>query len=94
MYGLGTAIPLLIIGYGGQAAVKSVRVLSQHSGYIKILSGVILILTALAFQSHIFTKIETWFVVNTNFGNIGVELEEKFFGETFNPTEPTVEIEQ
>ena len=79
-YGLGSAVPLLLIGYGGQAAVHSVRALNKYSGRIKQVSGVILIITALSFQFHWFTKIETWFVLNTNYGTLGTRLEEKFFG--------------
>ena len=81
-YGLGTALPLILIGYGGQAAVHSVRSLSQHSGRIKQVSGAVLIITALSFQLHWFTKIETWLVLNTSFGTLGTQLEEKFLGDT------------
>lgn len=83
-YGLGTAVPLLIIGYGGQAAAHSVRALSRHSGRIKQVSGVILILTALSFQFHWFTQIETWLVTNTDFGTLGTNIEEKFLGENIS----------
>jgi cytochrome c biogenesis protein CcdA len=82
-YGLGTAVPLLIIGYGGQAAVHSVHVLSKYSGRIKQIAGVILVVTALAFQFGWFRAFEAWLVENTSFGNLGVELEEKYFGDEF-----------
>jgi cytochrome c biogenesis protein CcdA/thiol-disulfide isomerase/thioredoxin len=84
-YGVGTALPLLLIGYGGQAAVHGVRFLSRFSGSIKRVSGVILIMTALAFQFHWFRDLEIWLVNNTSFGNIGVEIEEKLFGEDISP---------
>jgi cytochrome c biogenesis protein CcdA len=80
-YGLGTAVPLLLIGYGGQAAAHSSRVLSRYSGRIKQVSGAILIFTAVALNYHWLRAIETYLVSNTAFGNIGVELEEKLFGE-------------
>lgn len=80
-YGLGTAVPLLLIGYGGQAAVHSVRFLSRYSGSIKKVSGVLLILTAFAFQFHWFRALEIYLISNTDFGNIGIELETKFFGD-------------
>ena len=79
-YAMGTAIPLLLIGYGGQAAVHSVRFLSRYSGKIKQVSGAILILTALAFQFYWFRTIEIWFLDHTPFGNIGVDLELRIFG--------------
>ena len=80
-YGIGTAVPLVLIGYGGQAAVHSARSLSRFSGRIKQVAGVILILTALGLNYHWFRAIETYLVSNTTFGNIGVELEQKLFGE-------------
>lgn len=80
-YGIGTAVPLLLIGYGGQAAVHSVRRLNQYSGRIKQIAGVILIVTALAFQFHWFRQFETFLVTQTPFGNIGVDLEMELFGD-------------
>ncbi len=80
-YGLGTALPLLLIGYGGQKAAYSVRVLSRYSGYIKQVSGALLIVTALLFQFGVFKDIEIWFVENTAFGNLGVDIESALFGE-------------
>src|SRR3989338_7158928 len=55
-YGLGTAVPLLLVGYGGQWAVHSVRSLARSSGYIKRVAGVLLILTAIALQLRLFGK--------------------------------------
>jgi cytochrome c biogenesis protein CcdA/thiol-disulfide isomerase/thioredoxin len=78
-YALGTAVPLLIIGYIGQAAVHSVRTLSHVSGIIKKLSGVLLIVTALALQFDLFIKIQIYLTEHTNFGTIGTDLEEKLF---------------
>lgn len=80
-YGLGTSVPLLLIGYGGQKAMHSSRALSKYSGKIKQISGGILIITALALNYHWLRAIETYLVSSTSFGNIGVELEEKLFGE-------------
>jgi len=80
-YGLGTAIPLLLIGYGGQAAVHSVRAISPYTGRIKQVAGVFLILTAVALQFNLFQKIQIWLVEYTSFGEIGTRIEEKLFGE-------------
>lgn len=90
-YGIGTAIPLMLIGYGGQAATHSVRFLSRFSGRIKQVSGVILIITGLALQFHWLRDIEIFLVNNTSFGNIGVELEMKLFGEEISMPEEETE---
>lgn len=80
-YGLGTALPLLLIGYGGQAAVHSVRTLNRYSGRIKQIAGLLLILSAVAFRLNWFTSLQTWFVNATPFGTIGTDIELKLFGE-------------
>ncbi|MDP7069404.1 MAG: cytochrome c biogenesis protein CcdA, partial [Candidatus Peribacteraceae bacterium] len=85
-YGLGTAIPLLLIGYGGQAAAHSSRAFSKYSGRIKQVSGAILIFTAIALNYNWLRNIESFLVSNTSFGNIGVELEQKLFGEEIEVT--------
>lgn len=81
VYGLGTAIPLLAIGYGGQYAVHSVRVLNRWSGHIKQIAGILLIASAFALQLHWFRDLESWLVQNTKYGTFGTQLEEQFFGE-------------
>jgi len=80
-YALGTAVPLIIIGYGGQAAVHSVRALSKYSGRIKQVAGAMLILTAVAFNFDTFMKLQIWLLENTSFGNLGVDIESRLFGE-------------
>jgi len=80
-YGLGTAIPLLLIGYGGQYAVHSVRLLSRWSGRIKQVAGVFLLLSALALQFNWFRNLEIWLVQNTTYGILGTQIEDRFFGE-------------
>lgn len=78
-YGLGTALPLLAVGYGGQAAVKTVRSASKYSGMVKTVSGVLLILTAVALQFRLFEKFQVLLLDYTNFGDIGTRIEEKLF---------------
>ncbi len=85
-YALGTALPLLIIGYGGQKAVHSVRALSPYTGVIKRGAGLLLILTALALQFHVFENIQIYLLEHTSFGSIGTSLEESLFKNTFNPS--------
>ena len=79
-YGLGAGIPLIIIGYGGQAATHSVRSLTKYSGRIKQVSGFLLILSAIAFQLNLFQKAQTWLVNNTAYGIFGTNIEESLFG--------------
>lgn len=96
-YGLGTAIPLLLIGYGGQAAVHSVRAIAPYTGRIKQIAGVLLILTALALHFRTFERIQIWLLDNTNFGDIGTRIEQRLFGEDmeesmFGSLDPSVSL--
>lgn len=86
-YALGTAVPLLLIGYGGQWAVRSVRLLNRYTGIVKRVSGVLLIITAMLLQMRTFERLQVWFVDNTPFGEIGTRLEEMLIGDVFNPSE-------
>lgn len=83
-YALGTAVPLLAIGYGGQAAVHSVRFLNRYTEKIKKVSGVLLILSAVGFQYGVFTDFQTWVASNTSYGSFADTIEQSFFdnGET------------
>lgn len=78
-YGLGSALPLLIVGYGGQYAAHSVRSLTKYTGRIKQVSGVILILSALSLQYGWLRSLETWLVQNTTYGTLGTRIEESLF---------------
>ncbi len=80
-YAVGAGIPLILIGYGGQVAVQSVRKLSQYSGRIKEISGALLIISAILFALNIFQNLQTWFVENTGFGTLGNRIEEQLFGD-------------
>lgn len=92
-YALGTAVPLLAVGYGGQWAVHSVRSLSQYTGRIKQGAGVLLILTALGLYFHFFDRLQILLIEKTNFGNLGTRIEERLFEEdmfeTMKDTEDT-----
>lgn len=79
VYALGTALPLLFVGYGGQWAAQRVRNLASYSGKIKQVAGWILILTALALQFQWLRAFETWLVQNTSYGTLGTRLEERLF---------------
>lgn len=92
MYALGTAVPLLLIGYGGQAAVHSVRVLNRYTEKIKKVSGVLLILSAIGFRYDVFMDFQTWVAGNTSYGSFANNLEEYFFA-TGDTNEPAPETE-
>jgi cytochrome c biogenesis protein CcdA/thiol-disulfide isomerase/thioredoxin len=85
-YAVGAGIPLLAIGYGGQAAVKSVRTFSKYSGRIKEISGVLLILSALGLQFNLFQNLQTYLADKTGFGNVGNDIEVKLFGNDVGQT--------
>src|SRR3990167_9119678 len=78
-YGLGTAVPLLLVGYGGQAAVHSVHAIAPYTGRIKQVAGVLLILTAVALRYDVFLDLQIWLLENTNFGDLGTRIEERLF---------------
>lgn len=78
-YGVGTALPLLLIGYGGQYAMHSVRALSKFSGRVKQISGVLLLVAALGLQFGWFRALDTWLVQNTVYGTLGTQVEEMWF---------------
>jgi cytochrome c biogenesis protein CcdA/thiol-disulfide isomerase/thioredoxin len=79
-YAVGAAIPLLLIGYGGQYALRSARVLTKYSERIKQISGVLLILSAIGLALNLFQNLQTWAADNTGFGNLGNDIEVKLFG--------------
>lgn len=78
-YALGTAVPLLLIGYGGQAAVHSVRAITPYSGRIKQVAGVLLILTGIGLHFETFMYLQLWVGENTNFGQMIDRLENRLF---------------
>jgi cytochrome c biogenesis protein CcdA/thiol-disulfide isomerase/thioredoxin len=79
-YGLGTAIPLLLIGYGGQAAVHSVRAITPYTGMIKRIAGILLIITAIALYFNAFEKLQIWAAENTGIGRFAGNFEDSLFG--------------
>ena len=82
MYGLGTAVPLLLVGYGGQAVTQRVRSFNRYSGRIKQIAGGILILTAVGLQYGWLTRVQTYLVQNTSYGTLGTEIEKRLFDPT------------
>lgn len=90
IYALGTAIPLLLVGYGGQWAVRSVRLLNTYTGMVKRVAGVVLIITAIALQARTFERIQVWLLDHTPFGDLGTKLEESLFGDVFDMEQTSV----
>ncbi len=78
-YAIGAAMPLLLIGYGGQSMVRSARWLNRYSGRIKQVSGALLVLSAAALQYNLFTNAQTWLADRTGFGNLGSRIEGRLF---------------
>ncbi|HVM90686.1 MAG TPA: cytochrome c biogenesis protein CcdA, partial [Verrucomicrobiae bacterium] len=54
-FALGAGIPMLLIAYGGQYAVTRVRSLSKYSTTLQKIFGVIIILAAIGFVTHLDT---------------------------------------
>ncbi len=75
-YALGAGVPLLLIGYGGQTAVRSVRALAPLTGKIKVFAGTLLIAVSLGLTTHSFERIQVWVLTNTPLGEIGTRFEE------------------
>lgn len=93
-YALGTAVPLLIVGYGGQAAVHSVRFLTRFTGTVKTVSGVLLIATAIGLQTNAFQDLQIWISEHTMYGDLGTRIEDALFApdapETSSSSEASV----
>lgn len=80
-YGLGTAVPLLLIGYGGQSMVHRVRAITPYTGMIKRIAGVALIVTGIMLYVHAFERLQIWVLDHTSYGDIGTRIEEALFGD-------------
>lgn len=85
-YALGTAVPLLIVGYGGQRALHSVRSLTRYTGRIKQAAGILLILTAISLHLGWLERAQTWIVQNTSYGSLGDALENRLFPKDSSPS--------
>lgn len=78
-YGVGACVPLLIIGYGGRYMLSSARLLNKYTEKIKLIFGIIMILSAIGFRLDLFTNIQTYLADHTSFGTIGTDIEDKLF---------------
>ena len=77
-YAVGTAIPLLLVGYGGQYAVHTVHSLAKYTNFVKRIAGVLLMLTAIGLQYRFFESAQLWLLEHTPLGAWEARLEERF----------------
>lgn len=82
VYAAGTALPLLLIGYGGQKLTYSVRYFSRFSGHIKQVSGILLIVSALMLRLGGFQAVQSY-LIERGLGTLGTDIEQRLFGEAF-----------
>ncbi len=78
-YALGTAVPLLLVGYGGQYLVRSVQSLNRYTSIVKFFTGVILVLTAIALHLNLLQQLQVWIEDHTMLGSIGSRFENSLF---------------
>jgi cytochrome c biogenesis protein CcdA/thiol-disulfide isomerase/thioredoxin len=79
VYAFGAGLPLLIIGYGGQYAVHSVRRLTPYTGLIKQISGAVLIIMAFALKFDWITSAQTYIADHTGYGDFATNVEQNLF---------------
>lgn len=76
-YSLGTALPMLLIMYGGRGIIGKVPWLTRNLGRIQRLFGVLLILVALAIGFNLDRQFQVYFLrVFPNYGTGLVQVEE------------------
>jgi cytochrome c biogenesis protein CcdA/thiol-disulfide isomerase/thioredoxin len=83
-YAVGAAFPLLLVGYGGQQALRSARALSRYSGIIKQVAGAVLILSAFGLRYDWLASGQTWLAEHTSFGSLAALLEDKLVGKSLS----------
>lgn len=79
IYAIGAGLPLLIVGYGGQYAVQSVRKIAPYTGLIKKIAGVVLVFMAFALKYDWITSAQTYVAENTFYGQYATKFEEGLF---------------
>lgn len=75
-YALGAALPLLMVGYGGQRLLGHLGWLVRRTGLIKRVAGVAFIATALAVHGPAFAAAQTWVGDHSALGRWGSSLEQ------------------
>lgn len=59
-FSVGAGIPMLLIAYGGQAAVTKVRALSKYTSVIQRIFGVLVILVAIGLVTKADVQLQVW----------------------------------
>jgi cytochrome c biogenesis protein CcdA len=59
-FSVGAGVPMLLIAYGGQAAVMRVRALSKYTSTIQRVFGFLIILVAIGLVTHADTRFQAW----------------------------------
>lgn len=78
-YAVGAALPVLLLGYGGQWAAERVKGLKRFTGAAKHVAGGIFVATSLLLTTGLLMDLQTWLVNNTAYGTFGTALEERLF---------------
>lgn len=73
-FALGAGLPMLLIAYGGQAAIQKVKVLSQYSTRIQQVFGFLVILVAIGLVTHTDIYIQSYLLEHYPWLFIGLEL--------------------
>ncbi len=73
-FSLGAGIPMLLIAYGGQAAVARVRAFSKYTGLIQKIFGILILIVAFGLVTHADTALlayllekAPWLFIGLNF---------------------------
>jgi cytochrome c biogenesis protein CcdA len=61
-YAIGAGLPMLLIAYGGQAAVGKVRAVSAHAAMIQRVFGVVIVVVGLAIGFGLDRSVQAWLV--------------------------------
>ncbi len=77
-YAVGTAVPLLLVGYGGQYAIVTLHSLKKYTLFVKRVAGVLLILTAVGLQYRFFETAQLWLLERTPLGAWEARLQERW----------------
>jgi cytochrome c-type biogenesis protein len=60
VYGLGAAVPMLVVAYGGRYLGQRLLQLRSHSGTIQKIGGMMIIMTAIAMLLGLDVQIQLW----------------------------------
>ena len=75
-YAIGAGLPMLLIAYGGQAAVNRIKSISKYTIAIQRIFGALIILVAIGLYSGLDRSFQTWLVLQAPwlFPNLNLNL--------------------